>query len=318
MPSWTQYAFYGMLIGAALLAGLVVADLTTRSMRRGDALRRLDESAVRERGKAALLRVAPVESGKFGPLGDAVVWCLRLYAQGGSQPKPAMLLLSVAAAIVVSFMLFNGAINNTLASGALALGIGIITPLFLRMRNRAKRRAKFASQLPDAIEVIVRSLKAGHPLTTAITMVARDLPAPIGDEFAACAQEMTYGLDLQAAVRTMADRVGAPEASVLASAVAIQQRSGGNLGEVLSRLAKLLRDRAKLQAKAKALSSEGRYSGMFLSAMPFVMFAVVTVFNPDYYGQVRNNPIVAPILVATFVWMLIGSFVINRMVDFKP
>lgn len=318
MPSWTQYAFYGMLIGAAMLIGLVVADLTTRRLRRGDALRRLDESAVRERGKATLLRVAPVESGKFGPFGDLVVWCLRLYTQAGSQPAPTMLMLSIAATVIVSFLIFNSAINNTLVAGALAIGAGIITPLFLLMRNRAKRRAKFASQLPDAIEVIVRSLKAGHPLTTAISMVARDLPAPIGDEFAGCAQEMTYGLDLQAAVRAMAERVGAPEASVLASAVAIQQRSGGNLGEVLSRLAKLLRDRAKLQAKAKALSSEGRYSGMFLSAMPFVMFAVVTVFNPDYYGQVRNNPIVAPILVATFVWMLIGSFVINRMVDFKP
>ena len=102
------------------------------------------------------------------------------------------------------------------------------------------------------------------------------------------------------------------------AAVAIQQRSGGNLGEVLTRLSKLLRDRAKLQAKAKALSSEGRYSGLFLSAIPFIMFGVVTLFNPDYYGQVRNNPIVAPILVATFVWMLLGSFVINRMVNFKP
>src|SRR5689334_8532310 len=107
MPSWTQYAFYGMLIGAALLIGSVVADLTTRSMRRGEALRRLDESAVRERGKAALLRVAPVESGKFGPLGDAVIWFLRLYAQGGSQPKPAILLASVAAAIMVTFLLVN-------------------------------------------------------------------------------------------------------------------------------------------------------------------------------------------------------------------
>jgi tight adherence protein B len=318
MPSWTQYAFYGMLIGAALLLGSVVADLATRSMRRGQALRRLDESAVRERGKATLLRVVPIESGKFGPLGDLAAWCLRLYAQGGSQPTPVMLLLSAGAAAFVSFLLFNGAIKNTLASGTLALGVGVIAPLFVLLRNRAKRRAKFASQLPDAIEVIVRSLKAGHPLTTAIAMVARDLPAPIGDEFAACAQEMTYGQDLQAAVRGMADRVGAPEASVLASAVAIQQRSGGNLGEVLTRLSKLLRDRAKLQAKAKALSSEGRYSGMFLSAMPFVMFGVVTVFNPNYYGQVRENPIVAPILIATFVWMLIGSFVINRMVDFKP
>src|SRR5689334_1165356 len=114
-------------------------------------------------------------------------------------------------------MQFNSDINNALAAGALALGAANLVLLFLLMRNRAKRRAKFAAQLPDAIEVIVRSLKAGHPLTTAIAMVARDLPAPIGDEFAACAQEMTYGLDLQAAVRGMAARVGAPEASVLAS-----------------------------------------------------------------------------------------------------
>src|SRR5437868_898297 len=142
MPSWTQYAFYGMLIGAALLLGSVVADLATRSMRRGQALRRLDESAVRERGKATLLRVAPIESGKFGPLGDVAAWCFRLYAQGGSQPTPTILLLSVAATAIVSFMLFNGAINNTLASGALALGAGILAPLFLLLRNRAKRRAK--------------------------------------------------------------------------------------------------------------------------------------------------------------------------------
>src|SRR5690349_14125802 len=126
MPSWTQYAFYGMLIGAALLIGSVVADLASRSMRRGEALRRLDESAVQQRGKAALLRVAPVESSKFGPLGDMVVWCLRLYAQAGSQPTPAVLLASVAAAAIVSFMLFNSAINNALASGALALGAAII------------------------------------------------------------------------------------------------------------------------------------------------------------------------------------------------
>src|SRR5689334_11987888 len=318
MPNWTQYAFFGMLIGAALFAAAVVAEFMSRSMQRSAALRRLDETAVRERGQAALLRAAPPNNAKFGALGGVIDFCLRLYAQGGSQPTPMILAMSAAGSVIASFVLLNGAINNTLAAGALALGVGVGVPLFLLMRNRAKRRAKFASQLPDAIEVIVRSLKAGHPLTTAIAMVARDLPAPIGDEFAACAQEMTYGLDLQAAVRAMADRVGAPEASVLASAVAIQQRSGGNLGEVLSRLAKLLRDRAKLQAKAKALSSEGRYSGMFLSAMPFVMFGVVTIFNADYYGQVRDNPIVAPILVATFVWMLIGSFVINRMVDFKP
>jgi tight adherence protein B len=307
-----------MLIGAALFAAAVVAEFTTRSMQRRSALRRLDETAVRERGQAALLRAARPDKAELGTAGRLVDWFLRLYAQGGSQPAPMTLAMFAAGSAAAAFVLFNSAINNPLAAGALALCVGAGAPLLLLLRNRAQRRARFAAQLPDAIEVIVRSLKAGHPLTTAIGMVARDLPAPIGDEFAACSQEMTYGLDLQSAVRSMADRVGAPEASVLASAVAIQQRSGGNLGEVLTRLSKLLRDRAKLQAKAKALSSEGRYSGMFLSAMPFIMFGLVTVFNPDYYGQVRNNSIVTPILVGTFVWMVIGSFVINRMVNFKP
>ena len=318
MPNWTQYAFFGMLIGAALFAAAVVAEFMSRSMQRNAALKRLDESAVRERGQAALLRAAPPDHARFGAVGAVIDFWLRLYAQSGSQPTPMILGMFAAGSVIASFILLNGAINNTLAAGALALGAGLAVPFILLLRNRAKRRAKFAAQLPDAIEVIVRSLKAGHPLTTAIGMVARDLPAPIGDEFAACSQEMTYGLDLQSAVRAMATRVGAPEASVLASAVAIQQRSGGNLGEVLSRLSKLLRDRAKLQAKAKALSSEGRYSGVFLSAMPFIMFGIVTLFNPDYYGQVRDNPIVTPILVATFVWMVIGSFVIDRMVNFKP
>src|SRR5690242_5544123 len=97
MPSWTQYAFYGMLIGAALLAAVVVADLATRSMRRKTALKRLDDSAVRERGKATLLRAAPTANVKqFGLIGDLLDWCLRLYAQGGSRPSP-IILLSVSA-----------------------------------------------------------------------------------------------------------------------------------------------------------------------------------------------------------------------------
>src|SRR5262245_3088953 len=112
MPSWTQYAFFGMLIGAALLAAAVVAECMSRSMQRQAALRRLDETAVRERGQTALLRAAPPDNAKFGLLSGVVDWCFRLYAQGGSQPTPIVLAMVALGSMIVSFVLLNGAINN--------------------------------------------------------------------------------------------------------------------------------------------------------------------------------------------------------------
>lgn len=318
MSPLLEYAFYGILTGLAALVAVFVVDAARRAVRRRAAVMRLHvaaqgaEPVSLQRARVAAMGAPDSLVGRLGaPL-------MALYVQAGGGVKPASLLAASAVGAVAGFLLAQRALGNLGFSAMLALLGACATPYLLLVRARERRRNAFVAQLPSAIDVIVRSLRAGHPLTVAIAMVGRDMPAPVGEEFAACAQEMTFGLDVESAVTNISGRIGVPESSVLASTVSIQQRTGGNLTEVLSRLATLLRDRAKLKAKAKALTSEGRWSGVFLSVLPFLMFVMLMLTSPNYYGDVQDHPIVAPILGATIVWMGIGIAMINRMVNFKP
>lgn len=314
MSSLIEYALIGMAAGVVLTVGAIAADLLDRVLRRRSAYNRLHVLLSPEREKTALhlLRSAG-EVGAFSP----VAHLARLYTQSGSKMSPAALGAIGVAAAVATFWIVGNALVGGLGAGVAAVLIGALAPYALLTFFAGRRRAAFVAQLPEAIDVVVRSLRAGHPLSTAIGMVGRDLPEPAGAEFAAVSKEMSFGLDLETATRNLARRMASPEIDVLAAAISIQQKTGGNLAEVLTRIATLLRDRARLRGKAKALSSEGRMTGLFLSALPFLMFFVLNALNPKYYGDVRDNPIVAPVLIFTVFWMAIGIVVINRMVNIK-
>lgn len=199
----------------------------------------------------------------------------------------------------------------------LGLVIGVGGLLLFLMWRRRKRQALFALQLPDALELIARSLKAGHPLPVALTLTAREIADPLGSEFGIFSDELAYGLPMSKALRNLQVRVGQEDLGVLATGIIIQNEVGGNLIELVSSLAKLLRERVKMRRKVRVLTSEGRMSGAMLSALPIFIFLALNLVSPKFYGEVWDKPIVTVCLVVGFIWMLLGNFVIYRMVNFK-
>jgi tight adherence protein B len=197
---------------------------------------------------------------------------------------------------------------------ATAWGLGV--PVVLLSVLASRRRRKFEAQLPEAIDILVRSLRVGHPVSAAIRLVARELSDPIGSEFRVVADELTYGLDLETAMTNLNNRVGQQDLTLLVVAISIQSRSGGNLAEILSSLSKVIRDRQRMRLKAKALSAEGRFSGLALSILPIALFAVLWVIAPSFYGAVWDVAFVKPLLIGAGLWMFIGDLVMYRMVKF--
>jgi tight adherence protein B len=185
------------------------------------------------------------------------------------------------------------------------------------VRKRAQRIALFADQLPDAIDIIVRGVRVGLPFTTAVALVAREMPDPVGTEFGMLGDEIGFGLDVRTALDNLYRRVGQPDLLFLTVSVGIQAQTGGNLADILSRLSRLMRNRATMRLKIKALSAEGRASAVTLSAFPFVLFFVVNFISPSYYGAIWSNPIVEPAIYLGLLLLFIGNIIMYRMVHFR-
>src|SRR5262249_2929858 len=147
--------------------------------------------------------------------------------------------------------------------------------------------------------------------------VSRELPDPIGSEFGLVADEVTYGVDLETAMRNLYMRVGQDDLPLFVTAVAIQGSTGGNLGEILSNLSGVIRQRVKMRRKVKALAAEGRASAIILSSLPILMFGVVQVVAPDFYGSVWQFDITKTILGMAIGWMLVGNLAMYKLVNFK-
>ena len=175
-------------------------------------------------------------------------------------------------------------VRGSLVEAALAaLFSATVLPYFVLRMLRARRQKKFGAQFPDALDIIVRSLRAGHPVPIAISMVGREMPDPIGTEFGMVSDEITYGADLETAMRNLYGRIGSDDLPLFVTAVAIQGTTGGNLGEILENLSGVIRQRFKMRRKIRALAAEGRASAMILSALPIGMFLVIQVIAPDFY-----------------------------------
>jgi tight adherence protein B len=202
------------------------------------------------------------------------------------------------------------------AAGAGLFSVTVAPYLFLRIK-RGRRHKFFASQFPDAIDIIVRSLRAGHPVPIAISMVARELPDPVGSEFGVASDEITYGADLETAMRNLYFRVGQDDLPLFVTAVAIQGSTGGNLSEILENLSAVIRQRFKMRRKIRALASEGRASALILSSLPIAVFGIVLLVSPNFYSSVWHESITKIILAVACCWMGIGNFIMYRLVNFK-
>jgi tight adherence protein B len=223
----------------------------------------------------------------------------------------------VAVGMVAAFvgvMTFTG--KGTHAFGA-ALFCGLVLPFMVLRFLRSRRQKKFGAQFPDAIDIIVRSLRAGHPVPVAINMVAREMQDPVGTEFGIVTDEVTYGADLETAMRNLFFRVGSDDLPLFVTAVAIQGSTGGNLGEILENLSAVIRQRFKMRRKIRALAAEGRASALILSSLPIGMFAIINFVTPQFYASVWDQDLTKICLALAGCWMGIGNFIMYRLVNFK-
>jgi tight adherence protein B len=244
-------------------------------------------------------------------------WLSDLIVRSGEpfQPRRWVLMIAAEAAIVglIVFILSHSLIFAPLA----ALASALVVPLAY-LKFRAGRRAKMlALQLPNALEVVVRSLEAGHPVPTAVALVGRELPDPIGSEFGMAADEIAYGATLEQAVARMADRCRHPDIDLFAATIRLQERAGGNLTGLLKMVARTVRERLKMRLKIKAASSEGRASAIILTAAPICVFLMLTVMSPHFYGDVINERPIQIGLAILGGWMLLGNLVMRKMIDMR-
>jgi len=195
--------------------------------------------------------------------------------------------------------------------------VGLLLPYLVLRFLRGRRQKKFGAQFPDAIDIIVRSLRAGHPVPVAISMVAREQPDPVGSEFGLVTDEITYGADLESAMRNLYFRVGTDDLPLFVTAVAIQGSTGGNLGEILNNLSAVIRERFKMRRKIRALAAEGRASALILSTLPIALLAIINFLVPDFYASVWSESLTKIALALAGCWMGIGNLIMFRMVNFR-
>jgi tight adherence protein B len=218
---------------------------------------------------------------------------------------------------VMFFIVFGFVIGFGLVAFVLGMIFATLSLLLSLVVIRRKRIAKFSGQLADALDVIVRGVKSGYPFTVALGLVAKEMADPIGSEFGMASDEINFGSNLGVALDNLYRRVGHDDLLYLTMAIKIQSETGGNLAEILARLARLIRQRAMLRLKVKSLTAEGRLSAVFLTAFPFVIFAVINLIAPNYYASVVDKPIMIPALIVGLIMIALGNGIIYRMVNFK-
>ena len=313
------YLFY-LLIGlsAAMFAEGGYLLLYNKSSYRKNINRRLkvmDDKPDRESVLVQLRRERGLTSG--GEYRLPLVTLNRLVLQSGLSIGFSRLILFIALGMIAAFaatFIFDGKPMHAVLA---ALFAGFALPILVLKFLRARRQKKFAAQFPDGIDIIVRSLRAGHPVPVAITMVAREMSDPIGSEFGVVTDEITYGADLETAMRNLYFRVGTDDLPLFVTAVAIQGSTGGNLGEILENLSGVIRQRFKMRRKIRALAAEGRASAMILSSLPILMFVVIQVLVPSFYAGVWSEDITKISLAIAGGWMGIGNLIMYRLVNFR-
>jgi len=232
--------------------------------------------------------------------------------------SPKQLVMIMAGLSVFAFLgLTIGTSAALPVRAALAVGMGVGGVYVWVNRKAKKRMTLLEEQLPDAVELMVRSLRVGHPFSAAIGIVSREVGDPLGTEFGLIADEAAYGRDVAESLKEFAERMENQDLRFLAVAVTIQQQSGGNLAEILDGLAKVIRARFKLFRRVRAITAEAKWSGMFLSAFPIGALIMINVLDPHYYDEVMETPAFIPAALIVAVFLIVNVVFMKIMVNIK-
>ena len=318
------YYIFGILIFVAVVLGIEGSVAVWNSSRGPEAARlkrRLDLMGRKNDAERASIiknrRMA--ESPRLQALLEAVplgAWLDELLIQSGLSWSVARLLALIPAFGLGAFLLARMA-GLGLYPGVAALALGALLPFLYVRHARTRRLAKFESQLPDALDMMGRALRAGHAFPTALKMVGEEMNAPLADEFKAAFDEVNFGIGMQDALTSLAARVPVTDLRFFVIAVVIQRETGGNLAELLANISSIMRDRIKLFDQIKVLSAEGRMSAWILSLLPFVVAGMIHLTNPAFLAVLYSTAKGQKIAAISLTMMAVGVFVMRRIIRIR-
>jgi tight adherence protein B len=306
-----------MVLGYLALAGPSAAK---ESARRLQAVRYRHSESTIDKVEAQLKKAVAARKPKMhhiaGSESRVAALALRLHRTGKGWTLSQYAYASAGLALAVTVLLFlkTGAALLSLGIG-LFVGAGLphmVVNFFIKKRNDA-----FTTKFPDAIDLLVRGLRSGLPVTETLGVVSSEIPGPVGEEFKLVTERIRIGKSMEEALQDTADRLNTPEFSFFVITLAIQRETGGNLAETLSNLSDVLRKRAQMKLKIRAMSSESKASAYIVGALPFIVFGMVWWINPKYLNGFFTDERLIVTGLGGLVWMSIGAFIMAKMVSFE-
>ena len=317
--------FLMVMVGALVVLGMVVFAFAGPSASRAQSRR---VASLRERhgdamvvAEAQLRRISNNRDTKmdlaFGRiLPNPVQLAKRLAMTGKSWTVGQYGMATAGIAVVVAALMILKGLPILLAL-LFGLFVGVGLPHFIVGKTISKRIGKFTAKFPDAIDLLVRGLRSGLPISETIGVVGHEVEGPVGEEFRAVSDKMKIGRTMDVALQETADRLGTPEFQFFVITIAIQRETGGNLAETLANLANVLRTRAQMKLKIKAMSSESKASAYIIGALPFIVFGLIWFINGSYMQRFFIDERLMVIGMGGLCWMAIGSFIMSKMISFE-
>ena len=310
---------YGVIFAAALLLVDTVLRMLTSFRKAKSQVSNRIESLRNSKGAENAYGELLKRRGMSGRDGEQTIggWINKMIVQTGqeiSQVRRVGYFIALCLAGYVFGLLFvTTAFPYTII---FAVFFGVAASLLIIKFLRDRRIKAYTAQLAPALDIIVRSLSAGHPLGTSIALVSREMPDPIGSEFGILSDQLTFGSELEQAMLNMYDRVGAPELNMVTVSVSVQRGTGGNLAEILENLAQMIRDRLMIKAKIRAISAEGRITAWIMLLFPFGLFYMLKAMVPTYFDLVWESGYGGLVVGICLTLLFFGMIVIRKLVNF--
>ncbi|MFM2301347.1 MAG: hypothetical protein RLZZ84_1083 [Pseudomonadota bacterium] len=288
--------------------------------RRLEAVRYRHSESTMDRVEAQLKKAVAARKPKMrqiaGSQSRIAALLLRLHRTGKNWTLSQYIYVSVGLGVFFTFAVFLKTGSAMLALGVgLLVGAGLphkVVNFFIKSRGNA-----FTNKFPDGIDLLVRGLRSGLPVTETLSVVASEVPGPVGEEFKLVTERIRIGKTMDDALQETADRLNTPEFGFFCITLAIQRETGGNLAETLSNLSDVLRKRAQMKLKIKAMSSESKASAYIVGALPFIVFTMIYWINPKYLSGFFSDDRLIVVGLGGLTWMAIGAFIMAKMVSFE-
>jgi len=314
-----------MALGLAGGIALVVVGLggpspATQAARRLQAVRLRHSDSALDKVEAQLRKAVASRMPGTHALAQSTSWraalLLRLHRTGKGWTMQQFVYASVGLGLLVLALVLLKT-GSWLLAGAVALAVGLGVPHMVVSRVIARRGLAFTSKFPDAIELLVRGLRSGLPVSETLGIVSTEIPGPVSEEFKLVTERMKIGRTMEDALQDTADRLNTAEFNFFCITLAIQRETGGNLAETLANLADVLRKRAQMKLKIRAMSSESKASAYIIGSLPFIVFGLIYYINPAYMGTFFTDQRLIYTAFGGGIWMAIGVFIMGKMINFE-